>query len=82
MWDSNDVKDYAKDGTYIHGLFIEGARWPQVDEAGESFRVSDTECLGSLTESLLKELMPPMPVSFASTFLNMFDNRNTFLCTN
>ena len=41
------VTDYAEDGTYIHGLFVEGAKF---DEDG------------SLVESRLKELMPSAPV--------------------
>ncbi len=63
MWDVNDVKEQANDGTFIHGLYIEGARWPKGEDAGDSFRVNGVECAGSLTESYLKELMPPMPVS-------------------
>lgn len=27
MWDASEVKEAADDGCYIHGLFIEGARW-------------------------------------------------------
>ena len=43
----DQVTDYAEDGTYIHGLFVEGAKF---DEDG------------SLVESRLKELMPSAPV--------------------
>ncbi|KAL7754360.1 hypothetical protein RI367_000341 [Sorochytrium milnesiophthora] len=39
-----------REGAYIHGLFMEGARWD-----GNS---------GMIAESLLKELTPPMPVIF------------------
>lgn len=39
-----------REGAYVHGLFMEGARW-------------DT-ALGSIVESKLKELHPPMPVMF------------------
>ena len=63
MWDKEEVTSYAVDGTYIHGLYIEGARWPRGEEAGDTFTVKNTLCAGSLCESRLKELMPPMPVS-------------------
>jgi dynein heavy chain, axonemal len=39
-----------REGAYVHGLFIEGARW-------------DTNS-GALAESHMKELMPAMPVIF------------------
>ena len=39
-----------REGAYIHGLFMEGARW-------------DIN-IGSIVESRLKELHPPMPVMF------------------
>lgn len=67
MWDASEVKEYAKDGTYIHGLFIEGARWPRGDEAGDQFDVSGTTCAGSLCDSKLKELMPSMPVIYVKS---------------
>ena len=63
IWDSNEVDEYAVDGTFIHGIFIEGARWQRGQECGEVFEVSGTPCAGSLCESRLKELIPPMPVS-------------------
>jgi dynein heavy chain len=62
--DHNELTEYAVEGTYIHGFFIEGARWPKGEEAGEPFVVSGTSCAGSLTESLLKDLLPVMPVIY------------------
>lgn len=64
MWDASEVKESALDGTYIHGLYIEGARWPKGEDAGEPFVVSGTTCSGSLSESRLKELIPAMPVIY------------------
>jgi len=64
MWDASDVKDYAKDGTYIQGLYLEGARWSQGEGAGDAYEVSGTICSGYLCNSKLKELMSPAPVIY------------------
>ena len=45
--DPSSITNYAEDGTYIHGLFVEGAKF---------------EKDGSLCDSKLKELMPRAPV--------------------
>merc|ERR1711907_588472 len=42
------VDSQPEEGAYIHGLFVEGARWDTSD--------------GVLRSSLLKELHPPLPV--------------------
>ena len=63
MRDVSEATDYAVDGTYIHGLYIEGARWGE-DARDETFFVENTSCSGYLCESRLKELMPPMPVIY------------------
>uniref|UniRef100_A0A7S2QUS9 Uncharacterized protein n=1 Tax=Triparma pacifica TaxID=91992 RepID=A0A7S2QUS9_9STRA len=68
-WDHNELTEYAVEGTYIHGLFMEGARWPKGEEAGEPFVVSGTTCAGSLTESLLKDLLPTMPVIYVKAVI-------------
>ena len=67
MWDPSEVKDYAEDGCYIYGLFLEGARWPKGDEAGDVFEVSGTQCAGALADSKLKDLMPAAPVIYVKS---------------
>jgi hypothetical protein len=42
------VRSAPRDGAYVHGLFMEGARW-------------DVQA-GVIMDSRLKELFPPMPV--------------------
>jgi dynein heavy chain len=64
MWNASEVESHAIDGTYIHGLYIEGARWPKQEDAGDITIVEGTKCAGYLCESRLKELMPPMPVIY------------------
>ena len=67
MWDPSEVKDYAEDGCYIHGLYLEGARWPKGEDAGDVFDISGTKCAGALADSKLKELMAPMPVIYVKS---------------
>ncbi|XP_032287636.1 dynein heavy chain 9, axonemal [Phoca vitulina] len=45
-----DFRSPPREGAYIHGLFMEGARW-------------DAQA-GIITEAKLKDLTPPMPVMF------------------
>ena len=46
----DDINAPPREGAYVHGLFMEGARW-------------DTQA-GCINESKLKELTPAMPVLF------------------
>ncbi len=56
-----------REGAYIHGLFMEGARW-------------DTQT-GMIAESKLKELNPMMPVIFIKAIpVDRQDTRNIYEC--
>uniref|UniRef100_A0A2K6TF76 Dynein axonemal heavy chain 11 n=1 Tax=Saimiri boliviensis boliviensis TaxID=39432 RepID=A0A2K6TF76_SAIBB len=63
-------EDYGhppREGAYLHGLFMEGARW-------------DTQS-GTIVEARLKELTCPMPVLFAkATLVDRQETRQTYEC--
>ncbi|XP_050527559.1 dynein beta chain, ciliary isoform X2 [Daktulosphaira vitifoliae] len=57
----------ARDGAYIHGLFMEGARWDILQ--------------GVIMESKLKELFPQMPViNVRAITQDKQDSRNVYEC--
>lgn len=58
------VDYYPVDGAFVHGFYIEGARWLTGDEAGEPEQVTGTPVAGHLTDGRLKELLPAMPVIY------------------
>jgi len=56
-----------REGAYVHGLFMEGARW-------------DVQT-GLIAEARLKELAPPMPVIFLKAIpVDRVDARNVYEC--
>ncbi|XP_057356823.1 dynein axonemal heavy chain 9 isoform X5 [Manis pentadactyla] len=62
-----EVRSPPREGAYIHGLFMEGARW-------------DTQA-GIITEAKLKDLTPPMPVMFIKAIpADKQDCRSVYPC--
>jgi dynein heavy chain len=59
-----DIDYYPEGGAFVHGLFIEGARWPTGDEAGDLEPVDGVPCAGALVDGRLKELLPALPAVY------------------
>lgn len=52
-----DSRSSPRDGAYVHGLLMEGARW-------------DVQA-GIIMDSRLKDLFPPMPVIYVRVRINV-----------
>ncbi|CBY35491.1 unnamed protein product [Oikopleura dioica] len=63
----DDINAPPREGAYVHGLFMEGARW-------------DTPA-GCINESKLKELTPAMPVLFVKAVpIDRLETKNIYEC--
>lgn len=63
----DEVDGATRDGAYIHGLYVEGARW---DVGG-----------GTLEEAVIKQLYPPMPVVLVKAATqDKMDARDIYPC--
>ncbi|XP_067860662.1 dynein axonemal heavy chain 17-like [Heptranchias perlo] len=62
-----DMTSPPREGAYIHGLFMEGARWDKNS--------------GALAEARLKELTPAMPVAFIKAIpVDRQETKNIYEC--
>ncbi|XP_055553184.1 dynein axonemal heavy chain 17 isoform X2 [Falco cherrug] len=62
-----DITAPPKEGSYVHGLFMEGARWDILS--------------GVITDAQLKELTPMMPVIFIRAIpVDCMDTKNIYEC--
>ncbi|NXJ94967.1 DYH17 protein, partial [Corythaixoides concolor] len=62
-----DVTAPPREGSYVHGLFMEGARWDVLS--------------GAIADARLKELTPMMPVIFIRAIpVDRTDTRNVYEC--
>uniref|UniRef100_K3WLS4 AAA+ ATPase domain-containing protein n=1 Tax=Globisporangium ultimum (strain ATCC 200006 / CBS 805.95 / DAOM BR144) TaxID=431595 RepID=K3WLS4_GLOUD len=64
------AESYPDMGTYIHGLYMEGARWELPVKDGEksspfSYDIDGIPCGGHIMDPLPKELFPETPVVYA-----------------
>eukprot|EP01138_Halocafeteria_seosinensis_P009362 gb/GECG01009567.1/.p1 GENE.gb/GECG01009567.1/~~gb/GECG01009567.1/.p1 ORF type:complete len:4452 (+),score=647.06 gb/GECG01009567.1/:1-13356(+) len=67
MQSPEEVEGYPSDGAFIYGLYMEGARFRMYDDDEneiEPYEEGDTKCGGCIRDSLLKQLLPPMPVMY------------------
>ena len=62
--DPAQVKKQPGDGAFIHGVYIEGARWISGEDAGEIVDVTGVPTQGFIGRSKLKDLLPKVPVIY------------------
>ncbi|KAE9123159.1 Dynein alpha chain, flagellar outer arm [Phytophthora fragariae] len=68
--EAEGAESYPEMGAYIHGLFMEGARWEFPMKDGEktspfSYEIDSIPCGGHLVDPMPKELLPSAPVIYA-----------------
>jgi dynein heavy chain len=64
MLSPDEATAYPEDGMFVHGLYMEGARWATGEDAGDPVTVGVTPCAGHITDSKLKQLLPAMPLLY------------------
>ncbi|DBA02158.1 TPA: hypothetical protein N0F65_004793 [Lagenidium giganteum] len=74
MQQPDSVDTYPDMGAFIHGLYIEGARWEPAMREGErvspiSYEIDAIACGGHLMDPMPKELFPETPIIYARAVL-------------
>jgi dynein heavy chain len=65
MLTAEEADRYPQDGAFVHGLFIEGARWQDLDEAASfASDVEGEKIAGMLVESRPRQLLTSMPLIY------------------
>ena len=62
MLEAEEAKGYPENGAYVHGIYMEGARWSTEGYAVENISGTDTQ--GAIANSKPKELYPLMPLMY------------------
>ena len=64
MTEPSQATSYPERGMYVHGLYLEGARWYVPETDAQGYKIDDVLAGGNLAEARLKELHPPMPLLY------------------